>query len=817
MIDSRARQHQKITDAVAEAMGCVSCFYPLSNFVACNALKSLEEIPFEEAMSLSRDLYGAKGFLALSEYRAMYEAGRITPSDLEESFRSQQNRPILQRTRKRTMRNISEMLDQRTGSLLVSIINRQMIKWCGAFLDQTQGQWSQKNDEQSFYRFWRAMAQHDLSMWCHGCTNWSQLVIGLPETSSAALAQLVDQLKIQPEATPSYLQRHVLQLPGFASYLKWKELENGASGIFTDYLAIRLFYETVLSRIVTKDLYKSDDLSLIIYLLQSEILNVRSAPEEDDEIEDYGPAWQDAYEKNYRNRLLSSLNVNAVADKGTDCQMVFCIDVRSEPIRRELEKLGPYSTYGFAGFFGMPMRLTELGSRRPVDLCPVLLRPEKEVRERAGALAEEKTMSWQALSVSALQLKKRLKCSLAGAFGLVELLGIWSSIPLVSKTFFPHVWRGAISQLETAYTGTRPTILDSSDFSVKQKIDLAEGTLKGIGFTKYGKLVVLCGHKSSTENNPYASSLDCGACGGNGGIYNARLAADVLNDKAVRVELAKNGFDLPLDTRFLAAEHNTTKDLFTFYDAEDLSDIHQPIIKRLKQDLIHAGKTVRNKRAASLPQSSLKLLNDPLRRADDWAQIAPEWGLARNAAFIAGPRSLSIDTDLDGRVFLHSYQFENDCQGKVLELIMTAPMVVAQWINMQYYLSTVDNNVFGSGSKIFHNVIGDFGIMSGAQSDLKIGLPLQSIGSDELIRHEPMRLLTLIRAPMEAIDKVLYKHSNVRQLVSNRWLRLVALDPSTKGFYEADDAGLWRSLKIHVKEEGTMHTKTGEIQTLCSS
>jgi uncharacterized protein YbcC (UPF0753/DUF2309 family) len=332
---------------------------------------------------------------------------------------------------------------------------------------------------------------------------------------------------------------------------------------------------------------------------------------------------------------------------------------------------------------------------------------------------------------------------------------------------------------------------------------MAQGTLRGIGLSEFGKLVVLCGHRGSSVNNPYASSLDCGACGGNGGGFSARLSAEILNDTIVRERLEENGIRIPDSTWFVAAEHDTTTDEFNLFNADAPSEEHAIMLSQLRKDLQMAGEVVRQRRANLLPESSMTSLNDPLERACDWAQIAPEWGLAGNAAFIAAPRSVSKNTDLKGRAFVHSYEYTKDVDGKILELIMTAPLVVAQWINMQYYLSSVDNEVFGSGSKVLHNVVGDFGVMQGAASDLRIGLPAQSLMTKDGLMHEPMRLLAVIRAPLKAIDEVLQKHPEVEKLVSNRWIRLVALDPHSNEYYEAVWRGSWLRVEISTETNAT--------------
>ena len=62
-------------------------------------------------------------------------------------------------------------------------------------------------------------------------------------------------------------------------------------------------------------------------------------------------------------------------------QAVFCIDVRSEPLRRNLEATGDYETFGFAGFFAVAIRHQALGSHHETDQFPVILKSKNFVRE----------------------------------------------------------------------------------------------------------------------------------------------------------------------------------------------------------------------------------------------------------------------------------------------------------------------------------------------------------------------------------------------------------------------------------------------------
>jgi uncharacterized protein YbcC (UPF0753/DUF2309 family) len=320
----------------------------------------------------------------------------------------------------------------------------------------------------------------------------------------------------------------------------------------------------------------------------------------------------------------------------------------------------------------------------------------------------------------------------------------------------------------------------------------AESMLRGMSLTAdFARLVMLAGHGSTTVNNPHASGYDCGACGGNPGDANARVAAAVLNDPDVRLALRECGIDIPEDTWFVGALHDTTTDDVSIFDRELIPDSHAEDLRQLDTWLAEASSKARYERSALLNTGEGDVEAKVIARSRDWSQVRPEWGLARNAAFIAAPRARTRGVNLDGRAFLHDYDWHRDQDFGVLELIMTAPMVVASWINLQYYASAVDRDAFSSGNKVLHNVVGTLGVLEGNGGDLRVGLPWQSLHDGHRLVHEPLRLNVFIEAPIEEIDAVLDKHDNVRELVDNGWLHLLAIaDDGTTYKRHASD-GTW--------------------------
>jgi hypothetical protein len=225
---------------------------------------------------------------------------------------------------------------------------------------------------------------------------------------------------------------------------------------------------------------------------------------------------------------------------------------------------------------------------------------------------------------------------------------------------------------------------------------------------------------------------------------------------------------------FLGGLHDTTTDEITIYESDCPSPSHAGDLEKVRNWLKAASKVTRGQRALRLPRAEKE--SDIPPRSRNWAEVRPEWALAGCKAFIAAPRSRTAGRSLEGRAFLHNYDWRQDKGFGVLELIMTAPVVVASWISLQYYGSTVAPQAFGAGNKLLHNVVGGIGVVEGNGGPLRVGLPWQSVHDGEKLMHEPLRLSVCIEAPREAMIDILKRHEGVRDLFDNKWLHLFALD-----------------------------------------
>ena len=656
-------------------------------------------------------------------------------------------------------------------------VNRESIKWFQVFFDEGQALLPLPERSRGLYACWRSLAPWDASLQRYasetGLQEW-------PQTPQAAVTQALQTLAIPKDEWERFFTLLLTTLPGWASYLKYRvewapaTASFGGPATFLDFLAVRL------------------SLTCLMWPEAVALLKWHRQPESSEH-----PALERMrrQESAYQETLLQQLrSAPLVPEEPPTAQLAFCIDVRSEPFRRALESCGAYQTFGVAGFFGVPVQFQQSLSGERTPSCPVLLKPQQEVPlQPQGSPAQQQEVQRGQQQLRTLkELYQSLKQAFTTPFALAEAFGGWMGGWMALKTWAPSLAQAFQRGWTHAVRPPLPVEPDLTGLSLEVRQAYAEQALRAMGLTEgFAPLVVFCGHRSTSVNNPQATSLDCGACGGRPGGGNAQLLAAILNQPEVRSALQEQGLCIPDSTWFLGAEHNTTTDEITVLPPLVPEAWAEPLAT-LQKDLKQAGRLNRQGRAVQLGTDPSEL--DQVR-AVDWSEVCPEWGLARNAAFLVAPRALSQNLNLQGRAFLHSYDWQQDDTGAWLEGILTAPMVVAQWINTQYLFSTLHNGLYGSGSKVTQNVTGKLGLMQGNASDLMQGLARQSVFVDDVHPyHEPQRLLTVVEAPRGFIDRILEQHTLLQKLFANGWVRLVCLDPVEEQSYELTRQLHWHPL-----------------------
>jgi len=801
-----------LDDRVDAACARIAPLWPLKHFVAVNPFFGLRDLAFQDASDTLARVAGSKLYMDWAYYREQIADGHITRADLQQAIvrcGSQLDVSTVEWTVNARppqpnlgMASVSEVLERVDGGIWRSFVTERISLHCAAYFDLGQATHKMPWRDLSLYQSWRKAAAVDRSPAMMGLKRFRQQVNELPERPRDLIAMAVGQLGIPDAAIERYLHASLLDVGGWAAwtrYLRWQaELTGGRDDTIVDLLAIKLAWDVLLFNAKRSTSLVGRWRDMLAASMRPPSAKRRAAAEIDRILLN---AAEIAFQRSVIDGLAGGrLDDQPLRESGARpaVQAAFCIDVRSEVFRRSLETVASkVQTLGFAGFFGVPIEYLPLGSAQARSHVPVIFDPAYRVAEQLKgdeAAASGSLAGRRRERIGLAKAWKGFKFSAASCFSFVEAAGLAYAPKLLSDSFgwtrpVPDPAAQGLNKsdrerlapaLDACAVPGACSGHDHTGIPQADRIDLAERILRAMSLTAdFARLVVLAGHGSSSVNNPHATSLDCGACAGQTGEASARVVASLLNQRAVRDGLRERGIAIPGDTWFLAALHDTTTDDMRLFDLDEVPQALAADVAQLRQWLDQAGDLTRMQRAGLLGIGDLPdrdIASNVRQRSRDWSQVRPEWALANNAAFIAAPRGRSVDANLGGRAFLHEYRWQDDEGFKVLELIMTAPMVVANWINMQYYGSVVDNQRFGSGNKVLHNVVGGaIGVLEGNGGDLRVGLPLQSLHDGQRWVHEPLRLSVFIEAPESAIEDVIDRHETVRQLVDNGWLHLLRI------------------------------------------
>lgn len=852
VITNQNQYTDDINHIISEASRVIVPLSPISVFAARNPWANLEQYTFENIAQWLKKVRDVDIYPTFNTFKQAYERNEIDDREIELKLQQwlKQINPSIAKNHVETyarksldlahltvLNRVSESQDianHRTNALnktddmnttslvstyitdkndkkLIDIVDYHVIKWCKLYLDDAQSGWTMPNRDQGLFVAWRRLVQHDPALSKKQRTRLKTL----PDNAEDLLEVCLEALGVSEGQIQSYLENHLLALPGWAGMMLWQdEYHHTEYQLLLAYLAIRVGLEWAIvqpylpatepnyefeysvdefrENWIHTDLFTTEQWDQLSVSQQKVYIDFAIHFETQICKKLLLEAWEATYEKQLKTAVESEQNVEH-KQHTTQVQMAFCIDVRSEPFRRQIEAAGPFETIGIAGFFGLPIVKEALGSEHSHPSLPVMNQPQHKIKEYTHEKEPTTFRQHQHILKSITYTFKKMKQNALPSLLLPELSGPWLTLQMFSRSFTP---RPVGKLIRKFYAGWLQKPNDTTlslqhcnhteegmpvGFTEKEKVAYVHQALHLMGLTShFAPLVVLCGHGSQSANNPYASSLDCGACGGAASGFNAKVLAQLCNLPEVRASLLTEGIVIPEDTVFVAAEHQTSIDELDWIYTPNLSETAQNAFNQIQAVMPDISYRANEQRLKALPDNHL-FKKDPLkevhRLTNDWSEIRPEWGLARNASFIIGQRDLTKHSDLKGRSFLHNYDWKQDSDGSILANIISGPATVAQWINLQYYASTVAPHYYGSGSKTTQTITAGIGVMQGNASDLLTGLPWQSVMSaDNEMYHSPIRLLIVVQAPDDFIRQILNDNHDFYQKVLNRWVKLASID-----------------------------------------
>lgn len=762
---------------------------PLKDFVHHNTLHAFEDYPFFNALQNSSEVFGYKTSLSLTEYRKLYNDGKISDRAISISLEEESFQESKEQLRE-LMFSLSQPIEfnkeiGRLRALWKTVFHLDMdssahinlFRLIGAYLDQgisatifpagNNGflQGVRTLDQSSHFKFFKSSRTREL--------------LFDPELNLSTLLTIVvgDEKYFE-----QYLFDQQFAHPGWSGMVS--VIEQNPSLLYDhrdvslhDFICVELLLEIdKMDRSFGEEMWKPlsfyYDEKPIDFLQNrqlSELWMVKSL-------------WQKSYEWTYYDQLLTGLNqvASVEVNQKPSFQALFCIDDREESIRRQIELLVPNcQTFGTPAHFNLPIYYRPSGGKFNTQVCPGVIDPEHIILDKSTSEKHDRDLHFHQSSHNFFS-----------GWMISQTVGFWSALKLFINVFKPTISPGHSSSL-SHMSHRSQLIIENVDgkienglkvgFNFSEMCNIVLSELKRIGLTdNFASIVYLFGHGGSSTNNPYYAGYNCGACSGKPSSLNARVFASIANRSDIRVYLSENGISIPDTTQFIGGLHDTTRDEFSFYDVENLTqeniDFHEKNVKIFNAALSkNAKERARQFVSINIRQDDKEVHKEVKRRSVALFEPRPELNHSNNCLCIVGDRKLTKGLFLDQRAFLNSYDWRQDTSGSSLEAILNAATPVCGGINLEYYFSRVDNENFGAGSKLPHNVIGLFGVVNGIEGDLRTGLPLQMIEV-----HDPLRLMMVVEQKPDFVLEVLRRNEKTYRWYRNDWLKLAVIDPESK-------------------------------------
>lgn len=790
---------------------------PLKDFVHHNTLHAVQDRPFHEGVAVAAKIFGARSYLPLADYQARYRQGRIQDYAIDWALartvsdavkRDELRRSLFEEDhnihyppislanhgiRERWLTHIEVNLDV--------LVHPVLFRLLANFLDQGISRWTvARQDETLWDCLWRLVENSFIPLYPLNEAKARSLLSNTPDEAIAiCLAEIVGSEKLYEQ----YLLEMQLAHPGWSGMVRVieedpKTLLAQRQVSLKQLIAVELVLQLAFLR-----LKAGENFLPVVQVPQMEKVHNLTDAISRPHVPLRLKIWHEAMEYSLYGELLHAINhqpSTPVKAKVT-AQALFCLDDRECSLRRHLEEINPaIETFGAAGFFGIDFLYKGIDDAYPVAQCPVVVSPRHLILESKPQQTASKT---QKADLSKLHFKPY---TLLRGWLFTQTLGLGYAARLAWDVFKPGSKPLKIQQLGELDAHTQLHLLRESDettedgrllgFSHSEMADRIEGLLWLIGLTQnFAPLVVVIAHGSSSVNNPHFAAYDCGACAGKPGAPNARAFAWMANDPTVRGLLQERGIQIPDETRFIAALHNTSRDEVVYFDKPLWADNPPQGLEMFQQNMTEALSRNAHERCrwfelgpkadnARLSQAHVQ------HRATSIFEPRPELNHSNNLYAVVGRRSLTSDLFLDRRAFLHSYDPTSDVDGSLLVKILSAVIPVCGGINLEYLFSRIDNSIYGAGTKLPHNVIGLLGVANGVEGDLRTGLPSQMIEV-----HEPARLLIVVEQTNAIAELAIARLGELREWLDNQWVRLACCHPETRQITLYGN-GLWTAVEL---------------------